>query len=72
MNENLANFRTLRDFNNYALVSLASMIAEDCTIEEVADQANLMNGIYQKLQGMRPNEHAVVDLETGDVVMREV
>ena len=66
--EGFTTFQDYADFNNYCLVVIAEMIAENYDLSEVAYMAEWMNEIRAEVKEVEPNEVVDVDFLNREVV----
>lgn len=66
--EGFTTFKNYADFNDYCLVVIAEMIAENYDLKEVAYVAEWMNEIRPEVKEVEPNEVVDVDFINKEVV----
>lgn len=66
--EGFITFKNYADFNDYCLVVIAEMVAENYDLKEVAYVAEWMNEIRPEVEEVEPNEVVDVDFINKEVI----
>ena len=66
--EGFTTFKDYADFNDYCLVAIAEMIAENYDLSEVAYVAGWLNELRPEVKEVEPNEVVDVDFLNREVV----